>query len=91
MPADDLEKGEKGREGGVRLPTQVLAVGAALFLSACSNFPDVATLEGPAGPPPPLLPLEGLLPEPAQHTDPAPALTARAGALRSRAGAIGAP
>jgi hypothetical protein len=78
-------------KGRARLLAQAGAVCAALFLSACSSFPDVATLEGPAGPPPPLLPLEGLLPEPLPQTDPAPALTARADALRARAAVVGAP
>jgi hypothetical protein len=81
-----------GRENGrARLTAKAGAVCAALFLSACAGFPDVAALEGPAGPPPPLLPLEGLLRDPPQEADPAPALTARADALRSRAGAIGTP
>jgi hypothetical protein len=74
---------------GVSAPA--FAICLCIALAACAGFPDVAALEGPAGPPPPLLPLDGLLPEPAPQADPALALTARADALRSRAGAIGAP
>ena len=48
-------------------------------------------MEGAAGPPPSLLPLDGLLPEAAPAADPSPALSARAAALRARAAAIGTP
>jgi hypothetical protein len=72
-------------------PAQVIAIGAILILASCSGFPEVAALEGPPAPPPPLLPLDGVLPALPDKADPAPALTARADALRARAGTVGAP
>jgi hypothetical protein len=69
----------------------IVPAGLCLCLAACADFPEVATMDGAAGPPPTLQPLDGLLPDAEITTDPAPALGARAAALRSRASAIGAP
>jgi hypothetical protein len=86
LPGRDLTELEKA------LPWfKHAALCVCVALSACADFPEVATTEGPAAPPPPLLPLDGLVPEPLAQTDPAPALTARADALRARAAAVGAP
>lgn len=71
--------------------TRVFCLCGCVLLHGCTEFPEIAAMEGPAAPPPALVPLEGLLPETEPQTDPAPALTARADALRSRAGTIGAP
>ena len=79
------------RPSPVRPPARAVALFVLLILTACSDFPEVAALEGPEAPPPPLLPLDGILPAAPVATDPSAALTGRADALRSRAGAIGAP
>ena len=68
-----------------------VAAGLCLCLAACAEFPEVARMEGAAGPPPTLQPMDGLLPDAGLASDPAPALAARAAALRARAVAIGAP
>jgi hypothetical protein len=69
----------------------IVAAGLCLCLAACADFPEVAQMDGPVGPPPTLQPLDGLLPEADVTTDPALALAARAAALQSRASVIGAP
>ncbi len=70
-----------------------LAAGLCLALAGCTEFPEIAKVEGVAGPVPALLPLDGLLLEAETETaaDPAPDLARRAAALRLRAATIGAP
>jgi hypothetical protein len=86
LPGRDLTKLEKA----FSWYAQAVLCGC-IALSACTGFPEVAALEGPDAPPPPLVPLEGLLPEAPVAPDPTPALRARADALRDRAATIGAP
>jgi hypothetical protein len=71
--------------------SRLIHVCLCLALSACAEFPEIAAMEGPPGPPPALQPLEGILPEPSTREDPAPDLAARAAVLRARAAAIGTP
>lgn len=72
-------------------PARTRLLALCLALSACTTFPEVAAMEGPAGPAPPLLPLDGLLPADPPDEETAPDLGPRAQALRARAAAIGAP
>jgi hypothetical protein len=71
--------------------TALAALCTCLALSACTDFPEVAAMDGPPGPPPTLQPLEGILPEASPRDDPAPALAARSASLKARAAAIGTP
>jgi hypothetical protein len=69
--------------------TLLLALLATALLCACAPFPELDALGPDTGPPPPLLPLEGLINQ-AQVSakDPGPALAARASRLKARAAAI---
>jgi len=71
--------------------TALGAVCVCLTLGACADFPEVEAMEGPPGPPPALVPLEGILPEASPRDDPALDLAARSASLKARAAAIGTP
>jgi hypothetical protein len=88
MPPAAQGKGPGRRD---RLAAIARATALCLGLSGCAEFPEVAKMEGPPGPPPSLQPLQGLLPEASPNVDPAPALAGRAAALRAKAAAIGTP
>jgi hypothetical protein len=75
----------------MRRCAKLLASGFCLALTGCTDFPEVAAMEGPHGTPPPLVPLEDVLPEPSSSDDPAPELAARSASLKARAAAIGTP
>lgn len=62
----------------------------ALALVACSPLPDTGADPSKAGPPPPLVPLDGLLaePEPQATVDVGKALAERGAALKAEAKAM---
>ena len=69
----------------------LVAATFCIAMSGCIKIPVVAEADVSPGPPPALLPLDGLLPDDAARDDPAPALAARSASLKARAAAIGTP
>lgn len=76
---------------GAGIVTRTVAVCGCILPATCGTFPAVATMEGPGGPPPPLLPLDGLLPPSTTQTDQIPAQMARTEPFRPRTGPFGVP